>query len=156
MRRWILVSLLVVVHLVLHVVMGYGRGAPDLMVVALLIGGRRLRVGQGAALGFGFGLLEDSFSVLSFGANAFAMTATGIAASRSRGLFVGDSTVFVLVYFFGGKLFRDALAWVAADAVSRPEFLTHILVNMPLAALYVAVCGFLIALLLGGRIEAAE
>ena len=156
MRRAILVGGLVLAHLLAHVAFGYGRGIPDLMVIGLLIGGRGLRVGQGAGLGFALGLLEDSFSVLSFGSNTFSMTTVGILASRSRGLFLGDSTVFVVAYFFVGKFLRDGLTWFVSDTVSRPPLSSHLLVDMPLGALYVAVVGFVVVFALGGRLEVTE
>jgi len=155
-RRWVLIGALVITHLLLHVGFGYGRIAPDFMMVAVLVGARDFHVGKGAALGFFLGLAEDAFSVLSFGANTFALTVLGILSSRSRDLFVGDSLGFVVAYFFLGKWMRDALAWVASDLTSRPPAFDFLLVDAPLGALYVAVCGILMVLLLGGRLDTSE
>jgi hypothetical protein len=101
---WILVAALVFVHFLLHVGLGYGRGAPDLLTVALLLAAREVRVGTAAAVGLLFGLLEDALSVLAFGANAVAMTAIGILGALTRDLFVGDSRLFAVSYFFVGEV----------------------------------------------------
>ncbi len=71
-------------------------------------------MGAGAALGFFFGILEDAFSVLAFGASALAMTVVGILGARTRDLFVGDSLLFLFVYLALGKLLRDLIYWVVA------------------------------------------
>jgi len=115
---WLIVGL-VLLHLVLHVGLGLGAAAPDLFVLALLVTGRMVQTGTAAGLGFALGLLEDAFSALSFGANAFAMTVTGIAASRSRDLFVGDSLLFLVVYFTTGKWVRELLSWLVSDGSVR-------------------------------------
>ncbi|MDH3223473.1 MAG: hypothetical protein OEO23_07130 [Gemmatimonadota bacterium] len=141
-------ALLVLSHLFLHVGMGFGHGAPDLFLVAALVAGRLSQVGVAAGLGFGLGLLEDAFSVLSFGSNAFALAVTGIAASRSRDLFVGDSVLFLFFYFLVGKWVRDLLAWLVSDAMVRDSFVQHLLVDAPLAGVYAAAAGIAVVTLL--------
>jgi hypothetical protein len=83
-RTWILVAALVIVHFLLHVGLGYGRGAPDLLTLGLLLAAREVRAGAAAAVGLLFGLLEDALSVLAFGANTVAMTAIGILGAFTR------------------------------------------------------------------------
>ncbi len=141
-------ALLVLAHLFLHVGMGFGGGAPDLFLVAALVAGRLSRVGAAAGLGFGLGILEDAFSVLSFGSNAFALAVTGIAASRSRDLFVGDSLVFLFFYFLVGKWVRDLLAWLVSDATVRDGFVEHLLIDAPTAGVYAAAAGIAVVSLL--------
>lgn len=141
-------ALLVLSHLFLHVGMGFGRGAPDLFLVAVLVAGRLSQVGGAAGFGFGVGLLEDAFSVLSFGSNAFAMAVIGIAAARSRDLFVGDSLLFLFFYFLVGKWLRDLLAWLVSDATVRDGFVEHLLIDAPTSGVYAAAAGIAVVTLL--------
>lgn len=152
---WVIVGL-VLLHLFLHVGIGFGAVAPDLFVVALLVASRRFEMGTTAGIGFFLGLLEDAFSALSFGANSFSMTVTGILASRSRDLFVGDSVLFMFLYFALGKWTRELLAWVVSDSVVRSDFSEHLLFEAPLASMYVAVIGVGAALLVGRSREGSE
>lgn len=147
---WLIVGL-VLLHLSLHVGLGLGRAAPDLFVVALLVTGRMVQTGTAAGLGFVLGLLEDAFSALSFGANAFAMAVTGIAASRSRDLFVGDSLLFLVMYFTVGKWLRELLGWLVSDASVRGEFVQGLILEAPLSGLYVSVIGILVVSVLRSR-----
>ena len=98
-------------------------------------------MGAGAGLGFFFGLLEDSFSVLAFGGSAVAMTLVGAAGSRTRDLFVGDSLVFLVSYLFLGKWLRDLLHWLVVGEGVREPFTDAVLVQAPIAAIYLAVVG---------------
>ena len=140
-RVWGTVALLVTLHFFLHVGLGLGSGAPDLLTVALLTGAREVRMGVGAALGFAFGLLEDAFSVLAFGANTIAMTLTGAVGARTRDLFVGDSLIFVVSYLFLGKWLRDLIFWVVIGDSLRGPFTDSVLVESSIAALYAAFVG---------------
>lgn len=140
----ILVPALVVLHLILHLGLGIGRGAPDLMTVALLLAARELGMGGGGALGFFLGLLEDSFSVLAFGANTLALTVVGILGARTRDLFVGESALFFFSYLALGKILRDLIHWFAAGEGIREPFLNAIVVDGTVAAVYGAVVGLVL------------
>ena len=106
---WFVVAGLFLLHFLLHVGMGLGRVAPDLLTVALLLAAREVGVGTAAASGLVLGLLEDALSVLSFGANAVAMSIVGLLGAVTRDLFVGDSLFFLVSYFVAGKFVRDLL-----------------------------------------------
>ena len=97
-RVWGVVGLLILLHFGLHVSLGFGEGAPDLLAVGLLIGAREVGMGRAAGFGFVLGLLEDAFSVLAFGANTFALTLVGTGGAGTRDFFVGDSLFFVMSY----------------------------------------------------------
>jgi cell shape-determining protein MreD len=135
------VGTLAVLHFLLKLGLGVGQAAPDLLTLALLIGARELSMGAGAGVGFFFGLLEDSFSVLAFGGSAVAMTLVGAAGSRTRDLFVGDSLVFLVSYLFFGKWVRDLLHWLVVGEGVREPFTDAVLVQAPIAAIYLAVVG---------------
>lgn len=148
-RVWGVVGALVFLHFLLHVGFGLGGEAPDLLTVALLIGSREVALGAGAGMGFVFGLLEDAFSVLGFGANVITMTLAGIVGSLTRDLFVGDSLVFLVSYFFLGKWARDGVHWVLVGDEVREPFVQAILIDGALAAAYATVVG-LGAVVVGG------
>jgi cell shape-determining protein MreD len=140
---------LVLAHLVLHVGLGYGRGAPDLLTIGLLLAAREVGVGSAAAIGLVFGLLEDALSVLAFGANSVTMTAMGIAGAFTRDLFVGDSRLFVVSYFFVGKWMRDVLHWLMMGDELRQPFVQEVLVQGIVAAAYAALVGIVLLSLMG-------
>lgn len=151
-RTWLLAVGLVVLHLLLHVGLGYGRGAPDLLTIGLLLVAREVGLGGAAATGLFFGLLEDSLSVLAFGANAVAMTTIGILGAVTRDLFVGDSRLFALSYFFAGKWARDLLHWLMIGQDLRQPFFDEVLVQGFLGGLYAAVVGLVVVTVSqGGR-----
>jgi hypothetical protein len=118
-------------------------------VVALLIAARELDIGQGAGLGFFLGLLDDAFSVLAFGANAFALTLVGMGGARTRDLFVGDSLLFLASYLVFGKWVRDLLHWVAVGEGLRESFLETMLIQSPISAAYAAVIGLVVIAISG-------
>jgi rod shape-determining protein MreD len=145
---WILVGALFVVHFVLHVGFGFGRGAPDLLTVALLLAAREVGPGTAAGIGLSFGLLEDSLSVLAFGANSVAMTVVGVLGALTRDLFVGDSRLFVVSYLFLGKVTRDFVHWVLVGDDLRQPFVDRVLVDGVIAGAYVAAIGLGLTFLL--------
>lgn len=138
---WLFVAGLVILHFVLQVTLNLGGRAPDLLIVALLLGARPLPGGGAAGLGFGLGLLEDSVSIEAFGAAAAAFTIIAYLAARSRDLFIGESVLFFGAYFFLGKWVHQALYWVIAPAVRRGDALEVLLIQAPLGALYTALAG---------------
>jgi rod shape-determining protein MreD len=138
---WVLVGILVLLHFVLHVGFGIGRAAPDLLTIGLLLLARDVGIGTAAGVGLVFGLLEDSLSVLVFGANSVAMTAIGILGALTRDLFVGDSRLFVVSYLFLGKLARDSIHWVLVGEDLRQPFSEQVLAQGGIGALYAAAVG---------------
>lgn len=148
-RTWSLVAALAVLHFFLHVGLGIGREAPDLLTLALLVAARELAIGGAAAVGFLFGLLEDALSVLAFGSHAVAMTATGILGALTRDLFVGDSRLFAVSYFFVGKWMRDLVHWIVLGDELRQPFATQVLAQGSLAAAYAAAVGLVVVVIAG-------
>jgi len=138
---WMLVGLLVVGHFMLHLAAGLGATAPDLLTPAVLLAARRTRGAVAAGIGLGLGLLQDSLSVDSFGAEAVTLTILAYLGSRSRDLFVGDSAVFLLVYLFLGKWLHDVIFYLLSGLPGQDETLIWLLVFAPLAAVYAALAG---------------
>jgi cell shape-determining protein MreD len=149
-----LVAALAVLHFVLHVALGFGRGAPDLLTVGLLLAVREVGAGAAAVIGLFFGLLEDALGVLAFGANSIAMTLIAILGAFTRDLFVGDSRLFVVSYLFIGKWVRDLVYWFMAGESLRLPFVDQVLRQGTLAALYAAAVGSLLLALAGRSSEA--
>jgi len=149
LRIWGVVGLLIFLHFGLHVSLGLGEIAPDLLVVALLIAAREVDIGWGAGLGFLLGLLDDAFSVLAFGANTFALTLVGMVGARTRDFFVGDSLFFLTSYLVLGKLGRDFLHWVAVGEGLRESFVDTMLIQSPISAVYAGVVGLVVIAISG-------
>ncbi len=144
-RVWLLVATLFTGHFLLHVGLSYGRGAPDLLTLALLLVAREVGLGRASTLGLAFGLLEDALSVLSFGANSIAMTLVAVGGAATRDLFVGDSRFFLVSYVFLGKWIRDLVHWIAVGEGVRQPFVEQVVVQGGVASLYVALVGVVVA-----------
>ncbi len=138
---WLPVATLVLVHFFLHVGLGFGDGAPDLLTVGLLLAAREVRLGQAAVMGFFFGLLEDALSVLAFGANGVALTLVGMGGAFTRDLFVGDSRLFIVSYFWLGKWVRDLVHWLSVGEGLRQPFVDQVLVQGAIGGAYAAALG---------------
>ena len=153
MRRprlfWTVALLLPILHFLLRVGFGLGAWAPDLLTVGLLLVAREVRAGRAAGLGFLFGVLEDAFSVLSFGANAMALTILGILGARSRDLFMGDSLVFLVSYLALGCWTRVALHWIFSGVGARSDPWNALVIQGSVAAVYAAAAGTFVLLATG-------
>lgn len=146
---WGVAVFLALLHFALRVGFGVGEWSPDLLAVGLLVAALRLPVAMAAGLGLAFGVIEDALSILSFGANAMALTIVGILGSWSREFFVGGSVVFLVSYFTIGVWFRGVLHWVISGRSVGEETVRLLLLDMPLAALYGAGVGTLLLVLVG-------
>ncbi len=62
---------------------------------------------------------------------------------------MGDSIYFLPSYFFVGKWLKDLVYWMVAGDAVRGPFLQGILVESPLAAVYAALVGTVVATLTG-------
>ena len=153
MRRpvlfWSVAVLLPILHFLLHVGFGLGPFVPDLLTLGLLIMAREVRSGTAAGIGFGLGLMEDAFSILSFGANALALTIIGAVGSRSRELFVGESLTFLVSYLAVGTWMRFAIHWLASGPGLRPDMGEALAIQAPLVALYTAGIGIAVLRITG-------
>ncbi len=154
-RSWQFVAfifLLVVIHFVLHLALGYGLYAPDLLTVAVLLSARRLTGAGAAVLGFGLGLLQDSLSLIAFGREALTYALLGFLGARTRDLFVGDSLLFVGAYLFVGKWLHDIIFYLLpkASSAARGDAFTALVIQGPASALYCAVVGLALLLVYRG------
>jgi cell shape-determining protein MreD len=150
-RLWFVVVGLSLVHFILHVGFGFGAVVPDMLTVALLLAAREMGIGWVAGLGLALGILEDSLSVLSFGASTVSMTLTGALAATTRNLFVGDSLSFQISYFIIGKWVRELLHWLMAGESLRLSFVEQVILNGILGGAYAAGIAVPLVMLMGWR-----
>jgi rod shape-determining protein MreD len=142
---WTFIGILIVLHLVLRLGAGLSF-IPDLLIVAALLGARRLGSGAAAAYGLALGILADSLAVVAFGATAVAFVIVCYAGSRSRSIFEGDSFLFILGYVFVGTWLIESLRYVISAFISRgAEHIasaTPLYTTTPLVALYTGLAAF--------------
>lgn len=139
----VFIALLASGHLVLHVALGYGPAAPDLIAVALLLVARRTTPPRAAALGLVLGLLADGMALTSFGATAVALVVVGWAGARTRDMFEGGSYAFTLAYLFVGKWLADAIYLLVSPAGRAAAPAGALVTALPLYALSTALAGVL-------------
>lgn len=137
---WVFIAILVILHFVLRVGLGFGQLAPDLLVVALLIAAREVRAGVAAGLGLFLGIVDGSLVPFALGSSAVVLTVLGFAGARSRELNSGDSLVFFALYLFAGKWLFDTLLYLITGSIFQPGA-SYLLLVSPLTALYAAAAG---------------
>ena len=139
---WVFIALLLVMHFLLRVGLGYQQLAPDLLVVALLLAARQLSPGYAAGLGLLLGIIDGALIPSTLGASAVALTALAFVGSRSRELFAEDNYLLVSLYLFVGKWLFDTILFFATGDLFRPGA-SYLLLVSPLTALYAAAAGLI-------------
>ena len=137
---WVFITVLVVLHFVVRIGLGWEQLAPDLLVVALLLAARELRAGAAAGLGFLLGILDGSIVPFALGSSALVLAILGFLGSRTREFLSGDNLLTLAVYLFAGKWAFDAMLYVVTGAVFDRGGSYLILIS-PLTALYAAAAG---------------
>ena len=143
---WSLVAFtvtLAVLHFLLRVGLGLGRAAPDLLVVATLLVGRRLNGGPAMIVGTLLGLLEDATGLHSLGARAIGLGVVGYAASRSRRILTGEGFGFTPLFLFVGAWISLGLSWALRRPLAGPP--SGLLLSLPIDAAWSAIAGSLAA-----------
>lgn len=135
---WAFIVILVLLHLTLRLAFGLTM-IPDLLVVAALLGARRLGAAGAAFLGLVLGVLADSVAVVAFGATAVAFVVVCFLGSRTRNVFEGESYLFVTVYTFFGAWLIGAIRFFAGNAMARGAEPMVLITGAPLESLYVAI-----------------
>lgn len=144
---WIFFGFVLVAHFIIHLALGLGARAPDLLTVALLLAVRRTRASVAAGLGLVLGLLHDALASVAFGADALVLTLLGYLGARSRDLFEGDSLLFIGFYLFMGKWLHDLLYGLLVRELARGDLVSQAFVQAPLAALWAALAGIVAMLI---------
>ena len=134
---WTFIGILILLHLVLRLALGLTI-VPDLLVVAALLGSRRLGGWPSALYGLLLGILADSLALVAFGATAVAFVIVCYLGSRSRNLFEGDSYLFVAFYAFVGAWLIEAIRFLVGGSMGRGVDIGYLISGGLLNALYVA------------------
>jgi rod shape-determining protein MreD len=137
----VFVAILIVLDLSIHIGLGYGPGAPDLLPVAALLWARRVSGVAASFIGLLMGLLADALSLVAFGASSVALVVVCFLGARTRDMFEGNSTLFIAFYLFVGKLLRDAIWFMVAPAAREGQAIDVLWTVAPLHALVTAVSG---------------
>lgn len=137
----IFVLILVAIDLSIHVGLGYGAVAPDLITVAALLWARRLTGAYAAVMGLALGLLADSLSLVAFGASGVALVVVCFLGARTRDMFEGNSTLFIAVYLFIGKWLHDAIWFLVATEARQGQPINTLWTVSPIHAAITAVSG---------------
>ena len=138
----IFIAILVALHFLLRVGLGYGQLAPDLLVVALLLAARQVSAGSAAGLGLLFGILDGAIVPPAMGASALALTVVGFVGARSRELFAEDNYILLALYLFVGKWVFDTILFLGTREIFGSGA-GYLLLVSPLTALYAAAAGML-------------
>jgi cell shape-determining protein MreD len=136
----VFIALLIVLHFLLRVGLGYEQLAPDLLVIALLLAARQLSAGYAAGFGLLLGILDGALVPFALGASALALTVLGFAGARSRELFPDDNYLLLALYLFIGKWVFDTVLFMGTGEVFRAGA-SYLLLVSPLTALYAAAAG---------------
>jgi rod shape-determining protein MreD len=136
-RFWAFLAMLVLLHLILHIGLGLGRSAPDLLVAAALLASRRTDGASAAAIGVGLGLLDDALGMRGFGVRAFSIGVAAYLGARSRQVVEGDAVLFLPLVLFLGAWAAYAVAWVVDGGVDPTTLITR----APTDAAYAAATG---------------
>lgn len=135
---WAFIAILILLDLILRVALGI-TVIPDLIVVAVLLGARRLEPAGAALFGLLLGVLADSLALVAFGASAVAFVVIAYFGARSRDLFEGDSYLFITVYAFLGSWGIHAIRYVIGSYMAAGVEPTRLLTDVPLESLYVTI-----------------
>ena len=135
------IAVLVVLYFLLRIGLGLGDWAPDLLVVALLLGARRMRAGWAAGLGFLLGVLDGAAHPMTMGAGAVALSVLGYLGARSREGLEGDSPVLLALYLFAGKWLYDVIVYLLLIKPNLAGPVSTLVLGSPLAAAYAAAVG---------------
>ena len=135
---WTFIAILVVLHLIFRLTFGM-TAVPDLIVVAALLGARRLGGWQAALFGLGLGVLADSLALVGFGATAVAFVVVCFLGSRSRNLFEGDSYLFVAAYAFLGAWLVSLIRFLTGGPPAAGSGMLWLFTTGLLNAAYIAI-----------------
>lgn len=139
-RKWTAFTIvLIAAHLLLHVGLGLGAIAPDLLTAAALLGARRLPLALGVAYGFCMGLLGDAFAVDAYAATGLGLAVACGLGALTRDYFEGESLLFTAVYVLVGAALAGMVAAVMAGRTDGS--LLGFIAGLILTAVYTGVAG---------------
>lgn len=113
---WIVLVPLVLLHFYVRPRIWPGAGAPDFLLIALIVLSLRTRPGTAAVAGFLTGLVLDVLMPVRFGAGALSHTVVGFAAAWGRTVFFPDNLIVNGILFAVGTLVRNLLLLIASGS----------------------------------------
>lgn len=140
-------AILATVHLTLHVGLGLGGGAPDLLTLAMLLLALETSPPAAGFLGMALGLTRDALAISGFGAGSLAGAIVATLGSFSREMVIQRSASFFAFYFLIGKWLFDALSRIFGGG--DRSFLEAAVIDGGIGAVYLAAVGLAIVLLAG-------
>lgn len=148
---WLVLATLTVLHFYLRPRFYAGQGAPDFLLLALLIFSIRSRPGTAAVAGLLVGLVNDTLMPAQFGAGMLAHTIVGYLAAMGRAVFFADNLLVNAGLFFVGNWLRNLLL-LLASGLSGGAILTFTLWSTVQSAA-TALAGVLVVLAIRHRVD---
>lgn len=149
---WLVLALMALLHFYLRPRLYAGRGAPDFLLLALLIIAFRSTPGSAAVAGFLVGFVEDVLLPARFGAGMLAHTVVAWLAAWGRAVFFADNLLVNAGLFAGGTFLRNVLVYLASG-VGTGTVLASVTVWGGLQALSTAIAGTLVVLAIRHRVD---
>jgi rod shape-determining protein MreD len=112
---WLVLPLLLLLHFYVRPRFYSGRGAPDFLLLALLIVALETRPGPAAVAGFAVGLVTDVLAPVRVGAGALAHTVVAYLAAWGRSVFFPDNVLVNMVVFGACTWLRNLILLFASD-----------------------------------------
>jgi cell shape-determining protein MreD len=132
----------VLLDLALHVGLGLGGLAPDLIAVAVLLTARRSSAVSVAVLALVLGLIDDAMGVGNLGARALGLGFAGLVGTWTRQLVDGEGPLFIVPYLFLGKWLVDAIVTLLRpQAAAGDDIWIELVTAAPITAVWTAVAG---------------
>jgi rod shape-determining protein MreD len=149
---WLVLGVLVLVQFYVRPRIYAGPGAPDFLLLGLLLYALRSRPGAAAVAGFLVGAVTDILSPSQVGAGMLAHTLVAWGAAWGRAVFFADNVLVSAGVFLAGTWVRNLiLLVVGGDPVDG--FLAALAGWSTLQALLTAVAGTLVVLAIRHRVD---
>jgi rod shape-determining protein MreD len=149
---WLVLGLLALAHFYLRPRVYTGTGAPDFLLLALLLLAIRSRPGTAAVAGFVVGFVSDVLSPTRFGAGMLAHTLVAYAAASGRAVFFADNLLVNAGVFFAGTWFRNLLL-LLLSGLAEGAFGASALLWSTLQSVTTAFAGVLVVLVIRHRVD---
>jgi len=149
---WLVLGVLTLLQFYLRPRVYTGQGAPDFLLLALLILSIRSRPGTAAVAGFVVGFVADVLSPARFGAGMLAHTLVAYLAAWGRAVFFADNLLVNAGVFFLGTLMRNFLVMLLSGFAAEAVFASVTLWST-LQALTTALAGVFVVLAIRHRVD---
>lgn len=146
LRVALVIGILLLVEFYLWPSLVESRGAPDFLLLALLLLCLRASPGTAAVMGLAVGLVIDVLSAGRFGANILAHVMIGWAAAWGRAVFFADNIAVNAGLFFVGTWVRNLLVLLLSGATVG-TLVSEALLWSPMQGLGTALVGVVVVVL---------